>query len=67
MRLLAVREDPALVAASRSFEAAMATREFKSFCEGRAAAAGDAHERSVWQFMQVLICAMRRVPEDYCM
>ena len=48
-----VKEDAAFAAASRRFEEAMASKGFKEFCLEKEALAATAHERKVWQFMQV--------------
>lgn len=52
--MFAVKEDKAFVDASRRFEDAMASKGFREFCQEKEAKAVDAHERRVWQFMQII-------------
>lgn len=54
VKVLAVNEDTAFVAASRRFEEAMASKGFTGFCQEKEASATTAHERTVWQFMPVI-------------
>lgn len=54
VKISSVKEDAAFVAASRRFEEAMATQGFRGFCQEKEASAATAHERRVWQFMQVI-------------
>lgn len=54
VRISSVKEDAAFVAASRRFEEAMASQGFRGFCQEKEASAASAHERRVWQFMQVI-------------
>eukprot|EP00904_Undaria_pinnatifida_P012810 jgi/Undpi1/865/HiC_scaffold_10.g04329.m1 len=54
VKISLVKEDPAFVAASRRFEEAMASQGFRGFCQEKEASAASAHEKRVWQFMQVI-------------
>lgn len=54
VKIYSVKEDAAFVAASRRFEEAMASQGFRGFCQEKEASATSAHERRVWQFMQVI-------------
>lgn len=54
VKISSVKEDAAFVAASRRFEEAMASQSFKGFCQEKEASTTSAHERRVWQFMQVI-------------
>lgn len=54
VKISSVKEDAAFVAASRRFEEAMASQGFRGFCQEKEASAATAHERRVWQFMQVI-------------
>lgn len=54
VKISSVQEDAAFVAASRRFEEAMASQGFRGFCQEKEASAASAHERRVWQFMQVI-------------
>lgn len=52
--MFTVKEDKAFVDSSRRFEAAMASKSFREFCQEKETKAFDAHERRVWQFMQII-------------
>ncbi|CAN0483716.1 unnamed protein product, partial [Hapterophycus canaliculatus] len=54
VKISSVKEDAAFVSASRRFEEAMASKGFRGFCQEKEDAAATAHERRVWQFMQVI-------------
>lgn len=54
VNISAVKEDAGFVAASRRFEDALASQGLRGFCQEKEATANDAHERKVWQFMQVI-------------
>lgn len=54
VKISSVKEDRAFVEASRRFEEAMASKGFREFCQEKEAGAKDAHERRVWQFMQII-------------
>lgn len=54
VKISSVKQDADFVAASRRFEEAMASQGFRGFCQEKEASAATAHERRVWQFMQVI-------------
>ncbi|CAM9370255.1 unnamed protein product, partial [Sphacelaria rigidula] len=54
VKISSVKEDRPFVEASRRFEEAMASKGFREFCQEKEAGAKDAHERRVWQFMQII-------------
>eukprot|EP00953_Heterococcus_sp_UTEX-ZZ885_P041552 21197-Heterococcus_DN1.PRE.2 len=60
VQLHAVHEDTSLVSYSRAFESAVATKDFKSFCMSKAAAAKTQYDKSVWQFLQVIFTETAR-------
>jgi protein transport protein SEC31 len=60
VQLHAVHEDASLVSYSRAFESAVATKDFKSFCMSKAAAAKTQYDKSVWQFLQVIFTETAR-------
>ncbi|KAH8070454.1 hypothetical protein JL721_5228 [Aureococcus anophagefferens] len=47
-------EDDGLVAASRTFEAALGASDFKDFCENKVRAAASDGDKRVWTFMQLI-------------
>ena len=47
-------EDDGLVAASRTFEAALGASDFKDFCENKVKAAASDGDKRVWTFMQLI-------------
>jgi len=49
-----VVENPELVNASKKFEEAMASKDFRSYCMHKIDTSGTTHNKQVWQFMQVI-------------
>ncbi len=53
VRISRVQQDPALVAASQTFESALKDKDLNGFCVQKELQAKTVHDRHVWQFMQV--------------
>ena len=60
VRIRTVAEDPELVKLSRGFETSMDPNNTIAFCHSRATSAGNANEKRLWQFMQVIFEANAR-------
>ncbi len=53
VRISHVQQDPALVAASQTFESALKDKDLNGFCVQKELRAKTIHDKHIWQFMQV--------------